>query len=462
MQRNKKSSLAMVLLGLLGLIVISGCADRDFVGGVVVGNDKAITLLEIHSQTYIDIEPNPQGVTEFQIDDIIQGAQFDFTVVDNENCSIVDNVGEYDGFPNFGVKVQCEDGNGQRWSGNPVLRNQYTADPTLLVVEDYLYLYAGRDETSFIHMQKSQCKNRCLTEALQTAANFDITGIHIYRTKNMVDWEYVGPAVEAKDVSWMRQTWASHILAKNGKYYLFTCSPAKDIITDVGVKSIISLLSGGGIAIGPSALTGVAVSDSPAGPFIDSGAPLVSYLTPGAIDEVMDPAAFTDDDGTTYLFFGGGGNAQYVALSDDLLSINGPIREIEGVDGSDPMPELTEATYVHKRKGIYYLSYSKSKVGEAPSPLAYATAGNIHGPWTYQGDMLGAVDILTNHGAITTYKGKDYLFYHTGQLPGIHSGALSSNATRAVSVQELKYNDVGQIIFTEQTALGVSELLVVE
>jgi len=449
--------LAVVVSASMGF---TGCADRDFVGGVVIGNEESLTLLETYTGSVIEIAPNPKGQTEFQIDDVTFGKPFEFTVVGNQHaCSLSDNAGLYSGFPNFSVKVQCEDDEGRRWSGNPILRNQYTADPTLLVDGDYLYLYAGRDETSFIHMQKQQCGNRCLTETLQTAGNFEITGIHIYRTKNMVDWEYIGPAVEASNVSWMRQTWASHILEKNGKYYLFTCSPAKDIITDVALKSIVSLLSGGGIAIGPSALTGVAVSDSPTGPFVDSGVPLVSYKTSGAIDEVMDPAAFTDDDGQTYLFYGGGGHAQYVALSDDLLSIQGSINEIVGVNGSDPMPGLTEATYVHKREGVYYLSYSKSKVGEAPAPLAYATAGSIHGPWTYRGDMLGAVDILTNHGAITHFKGQDYLFYHTGQLPGIHHGIFTSNATRAVSVQSLQYGEKGEIKAVLQTELGVPELV---
>lgn len=452
----KKTLVTMLILATL----LGGCADTHFVGGVVVGNTTPLTLLETNSQTIIEVPANPEGQTPFQMDNIEIGTPYDFVVLDSSNiiCSTTDNSGTYTGFPNFSTKIQCEDNDGVRWSGNPILRNQYTADPTLLVDGDYLYLYAGRDETSFIHMQKSQCQDKCLSETLETAANFDITGIHIYRTQNMVDWEYIGPAIEAKDVPWMRQTWASHILEKNGKYYLFNCSPSRDIITDVGIKSVISLLTGGGLATGPSALTGVAVSNSPMGPFVDSGQALVSFQTPGAIDEVMDPAAFTDDDGTTYLFYGGGGHAQYVALSDDLLSINGPILEIRGVDGSNPMPELTEATYVHKKNGIYYLSYSKSKIGEAPSPLAYATADNIHGPWTYQGDFLGAVDILTNHGAITTFKGQDYLFYHTGQLPGVHHGNFRSNATRAVSVQHLSYDDLGSIIYAEQTELGVPEI----
>ncbi len=455
---RKRIIFLAMLVPALGLI--SGCEEDNFVGGIVIGNDKPITLLEVHSESVINIAANPNGQTEFKFNEIEIGVPFEFVIVDDSGsyCSQTDNKGIYDGFPYFAAKFQCEDSKQQRWSGNPIIRNQYTADPTLLEDDGYLYLYAGRDETSLLHMQKSRCKNNCLAEALQSAANFDITGIHIYRTQNMVDWEYIGPAIEAKNVSWMKQTWASHVIKKNDKYYLFTCSPASDIITDVAWKSIETLLSGNGIATGPNALTGVAVSDSPMGPFVDSGAPLVSYKTPGAIGEVMDPAAFTDDDGITYLFYGGGGNTQYVELSDDLLSTVGPVKDIVGSNDETPLPGFTEASYVHKRGNTYYLSYSKSKFGSAPEPLAYATADSIHGPWTYQGDILGAVDILTNHGAITRYKDQDYLFYHTGKLPGVHDGVLSSIATRAVSVQELDYDESGKIVFVKQSELGVAEV----
>lgn len=453
----KKVVTGMIVLSVAAL---SGCADKDFVGGVVVANKQPISLFETYSQKQFDIPPNPDGQTLFTLNDIYPGAPFDFTLLKTgeADCSITNGSGLYGDFPNFSVKVQCRDDEDKRWSGNPIIRHQYTADPTVVVEGEYLYLYAGRDETSFLHVQKRHCGTRCTQEALQLIGNFDITGIHVYRTSNMVDWEYMGPAIQAQDVRWMRQTWASHILKKNGKYYLFTCSPAFDVIADVSWKSIRSFLNGGSMALGPSALTGVAVSDTPTGPFIDKGSPLVSHQTPDAIDGVMDPTAFTDVDGTTYLFYGGGGKAQYVALSDDLLSIKGPLMEITGVAGSDPIPGFTEALHIHEHDNLYYLTYSKSKAGSPPGPLAYATADNIHGPWTYRGDFLGAVDVISNHGAIAEFKGKHYVFYHTGQLPGIHAGSLTSNATRAVSVQQLTYTEDGLIEFVIQSAKGVQEV----
>ncbi|MDX1695039.1 MAG: family 43 glycosylhydrolase, partial [Ketobacteraceae bacterium] len=345
------------------LLSLAACSQSThFVGGVVITNAYPVEILETVSGQSLTISPNANGQTSFRFDGIANGDHYEVTITDSygQNCSITDNAGTYEGFPVFATKIQCEDADGTRWSGNPIIRNQYSADPTLLAHGDYLYLYAGKDETSLFHIEKERCKENCFQEVAQIAGNFEITGIHIYRTRNMVDWEYVGPAIEARDVPWMKQTWASHIIEKDGKFYLYTCSPRTDVITNVAWKSIGSLLSGKGIATGPTASTGVAVSDSPEGPFIDIGEPLIRYDHPGSIDGVMDPAAFIDDDGSAWLFFGGGGEAQYVELGDDMVSVNGEIRDIRGVAGTNPIPGFTEAAYVHKKNGIYYLSYSKS------------------------------------------------------------------------------------------------------
>ncbi len=87
-------------------------------------------------------------------------------------------------------------------------------------------------------------------------------------------------------------------------------------------------------------------------------------------------------------------------------------------------------------------------------------ADSVKGPWVYQGDVLGAVNIITNHGAITEFKGRHFLFYHTGNLPGVKDpvSGFSGSATRAMQVGEVFYEDDGRMKLVEQNAMGVREI----
>lgn len=470
-----------LVVTMLAVLSIAGC-KTDFVGGVVINNKSTVHLLETVSGETIAVKPNSDNLANFEFSSNVEkGNHFNIQILDSQgqDCTIENNSGVYKGFPKFGTKIICADNDGTRWSGNPIIRTQYSADPTLVVEGDYLYMYGGKDEASTFHAEKGRCrkKSKCLKEKAQMYFSFDITGIHVYRTRNMVDWEYRGPALKAKDVSWMNQTWASHVVKKENaqgetKYYLYTCSPTwKSPLLGYTVASFENLLDnflGGNILsspipTGPTSSVGVAVSDSPDGPFVDIGEPLIPFGYSSTIDSIMDPATFIDDDGVTYLFYGGGGEAQYVKLNDDMVSFDGVIREIEGINGSNPIPGFTEGAYVHKRNGIYYLSYSTSAFGSKPSGLHYAIANNVNGPWEYQGEFLDDVGIMTNHGAFVSYKERDYFFYHNGNIPGVKDETLGpvgkfSNATRAVAVEAVNYTEDGKINFIEQTTLGVPEI----
>lgn len=447
----------------------------NFIGGAVINNSKSVTLRETVSNQVITIPASSGQQTEFEFEVVEANYRDGFYIVieddKGQNCTITDNIGDYNNFPKFETKIQCPDADGKRYSGNPVIRNQYTADPTAITVGDYLYVYVGKDETSLFHTEVERCSGTpfgCKLEQLETWGGFDITGYHVYRTKNMVDWEYIGPVLEDKDVPWMYQTWAGHIVEKDGLYYLYTTSPTEEInYVSYVLDTLQTFITEFKIQFpnGPRASVGVAVSNWPEGPFYDIGAPLIPWGYPGAINSIMDPATFIDDDGQAYMFYGGGSKAQYVKLNDDMISFDGVIREITGVDGSNPIPDFVEGIYIHKRNDIYYLSYSKSSFGEDYDGLAYATADNINGPWTYQGDFLGDVNIMTNHGAIINFKGQDYLLYHNGRLPGIkgkhylNDDFEDSLATRAMTVDKLSYTADGKIVFVQQTEIGVPEII---
>ena len=102
--------------------------------------------------------------------------------------------------------------------------------------------------------------------------------------------------------SWAKgDAWAGQCIPRNGKFYYYV---------PVNQKS-------GGMAIG------VAVSDSPTGPFKDAlGHPLASTGT-GDID----PTVFIDDDGQAYLYWGNP-NLFYVKLNQDMISYSGNIVKV--------------------------------------------------------------------------------------------------------------------------------------
>ncbi len=174
-------------------------------------------------------------------------------------------------------KVTAED------RGNPVL-NGYYADPNITVFGDTFYIYPTTDGGS----------------------GWNSTYFKAFSSKDLVNWKDEGVILKLGDVSWSSGVycWAPTIAEKNGKYYFYYSGEDKNSST----KHL-----------------GVAVSDIPTGPFVDKGEPLVrgGNLT----GQMIDPAVFTDDDGQSYLYWGNG--RMYAAkLSDDMMNIEGEIKEI--------------------------------------------------------------------------------------------------------------------------------------
>src|SRR5690606_13083171 len=95
--------------------------------------------------------------------------------------------------------------------------------------------------------------------------------------------------------------------------------------------------------------------DQPEGPYTDPlGRPLVDRNTPNSnVTWLFDPGVFIDDGGQAYLYFGGAGDGQarVIRLNNDMISTNGSAITLD-------VPNFFEALYMHKRNGIYYLSYS--------------------------------------------------------------------------------------------------------
>ncbi|MBL6666915.1 MAG: glycoside hydrolase family 43 protein [Flavobacteriaceae bacterium] len=313
----------------------------------------------------------------------------------------------------------------------PLVSEIYTADPSAHLFEGRIYIYGSHDIES-------------------TVIDDDCGSQYSMRDYRVLSMDEVGGAVtvhkvalDLKDVPWAtRQFWAPDAAYKNGKYFLYFPSKDKDDRFRIGV----------------------AVSDKPQGPFIAE-----PDFIPGSYS--IDPAVFTDDDGSSYMYFGGiwGGQLQrwenntyepsdckkqdrqnpeapailprIAKMSEDMLSFSEEVKEVMILDEKGN-PILTkdhdrrffEAAWIHKYKGIYYLSYSTGNTHF----LQYATAENPYGPFTYKGVMNQPVKGWTNHHSVMEIKGQWYLFYHDIQL---------SNQTnlRNIKMTELFHNEDGSI-----------------
>ena len=202
---------------------------------------------------------------------------------------------------------------------------------------------------------------------------------------------------------------------------------------------------------------GVAVGDSPVGPFKDAiGKPLHD----GSWDYI-DPTVFIDDDGRAYLYWGNP-NIYYAELNDDMISLKGEVGKLEQTVESfgAPNPEkrvkgvkykdtYTEGPWLHKREGKYYLLYA---AGGVPEHIAYSMSDGPLGPWKYMGEIMPLQDTgsFTNHCGVIDYKGNSYFFYHTGKLPG--GGGFG----RSAAVEQFKYNADGTFPIINATREGVS------
>ncbi len=290
-------------------------------------------------------------------------------------------------------------------AANPIITGVYTADPAALVHDGRVYIYTGHDE------------------APKGSDKYEMREWLCFSSANMVDWRAEGSPLSLAAFSWAKKdAWAGHVIERGGKFYWYVPMTHREIE---------------GFAIG------VAVADNPTGPFVDArgSALLTNDMTAnnaGITWDDIDPAAFIDDDGQAYLFWGNT-VLRYAKLKANMIEFDGPIETIE-------LPKFTEAPWVHKHGDLYYLSYAHGWEEQ----IAYATAPNIHGPWTFRGVLNDHVpNCNTNHQAIIEFKGKSYFVYHNGAL------ADGGSWRRSVCIEKLEYNADGTIKPIVQTKEGV-------
>ncbi|GID54359.1 family 43 glycosylhydrolase [Actinoplanes couchii] len=225
------------------------------------------------------------------------------------------------------------------------------------------------------------------------------TQFHAWSSKDLVNWTDHGVILDlGPDVTWAdNSAWAPAIAARNGKYYFY--------------------FSGGPATGDTTKHLGVAVADSPAGPFTDAlGRPLVKGGTYAG--QMIDPAVFTDDDGKSYLYWGNG-NAYQVPLNDDMTGFDPAL-----VKTYKPA-NYNEGSFVIKRNGVYYFMWSENDTRSADYRVAYATGTSPTGPWSDRVGVILSKDaslgiLGTGHHSVVRVPGTDqwYTAYHRFAIPG--------------------------------------------
>ncbi|MFT3782816.1 MAG: family 43 glycosylhydrolase [Nibricoccus sp.] len=288
---------------------------------------------------------------------------------------------------------------------NPLVMDQFTADPSARVFEGRIFVYPSHDVAA--------------RESKGRPGWFCMEDYHVFSSEDLTGWKDHGVIVRQTEVPWVDAStyslWAPDCVFYNGKYNFIFPAIAKT----------------GGFRIG------VATADKPEGPFIPRPVPIEGVRG-------IDPCVLVDKDGSAYLYY----SARKIfvgKLNRDFTALEGPALEIANL----PTRGLLEGPFVFERNGTYYLTYPH--VENKIERLEYATSKNPLGPFTPAGVILdeAASGCWTVHQSIVEYQGQWYLFYHDKDL------SPDCDKNRSVRADRLYFNDDGTIRKVVPTLRGV-------
>ena len=262
---------------------------------------------------------------------------------------------------------------------------------------------------------------------------------YVYKSRNLVDWtknekpilklnEEEGPG----NCPWANgNAWAPTIIERDGKYYFY--------------------YSGHNPSEGRNTI-GVAVAESPEGPFTAKPKAMITNKEKLKVGEAIDPMAFLDPKTGKYWLYWGNGGLLHAELKDDMVSIDeDTLGESKGLD------KYLEAPFVVFRKGLYHMTWSIDHTWSEDYRVGYATGPSATGPWENHGVILQKrreLGILgTAHHSILNVPGTDdwYIAYHRFALendtPDFH---------REVAIDRMTFDeDTGRIKEVTPTLEGV-------
>ena len=260
--------------------------------------------------------------------------------------------------------------------------------------------------------------------------NWGSTQFKAFSSSDLVNWKEEGGILDLKNVSWAKKNaWAPSIIEKkqadgNYKYYYYFTAE----------KQI-----------------GVAISDHPTGPFIDSGKPLIGRELPKGMPrgQNIDPDVFTDPvSGNTYLYWGN----YYMAvceLNDDMVSVKPNTTRI--LIGHDA--HYSEAAHVFYRNGYYYFTWSKNDTRSTEYEVRYVRSKSPVGPINPAESQVVICKkpeqgiYATGHHSVVQVPGKDewYIVYHRFKFPDAVTKGRDAGYHREVCIDKLEFNTDGTI-----------------
>jgi arabinoxylan arabinofuranohydrolase len=295
----------------------------------------------------------------------------------------------------------------------PVASHRYLADPSTLVYNGRLYVYCSNDDDN-------------------TGSSYAMKSLVCVSTADLKNWTDHGEVFRVPtNASWANYAWAPAAVARNGKIYLYFGNNASGV--------------------------GVASSTSPTGTFSDAkGGYLVNSSTPGASGTNMwyfDPSVLIDSDGQAYLTFGGNGesNCRIIRLNTDMISVSGSAASIT-------LPGYFEASFLHKRNGLYYLSYSTNTANGLR--IDYATSSSPMSGYTRRGIAAGQPpeNNNNNHASIVDFNGTWYHVYHNRVISRAAGSGVDPTYHRNLGIERLNYNGDGTIQQVTYTTDGMPQV----
>jgi beta-xylosidase len=293
---------------------------------------------------------------------------------------------------------------------NPIVRDQFTADPSARVFNGKVYLFPSHDIPT--------PPDKGLREEW-----FCMEDYHVFSSSDLMNWEDHGVIVTQSKVDWVDSTaynmWAPDCIEKDGKYYFYF--PA-------GIKKDLGL-RGSGI--------GVAIANKPEGPYVPEPMPIKGVSG-------IDPNPFIDKDGQAYLYWSAG-NIFVAKLKDNMLELDSEVKIVSEM----PTQGLKEGPYVFERNGIYYMTYPH--VEKNTERLEYAIGDNPMGPFKFAGVIMDEhpSGCWTNHHSFIEFEGQWYLFYHHND----YSPNFDKN--RSARIDKMYFNADGTIQKVIPTLRGV-------
>ena len=319
-------------------------------------------------------------------------------------------------------------------SGNPVFPGWY-ADPEGVIFGNQYWIYPtysddyGKDDRSLVISQDQLNLQKNTINAQYLKQTF----INAFSSNDLIHWEKHPHVLDIKDVKWAAYSiWAPSIIRVKNKYYLFFS--ANDIQNDHQI---------GGI--------GVAVSDHPAGPFVDAlGKPLIGKFYNKA--QPIDQFIFHDTDGSFYLYYGGWKHCNVVKMRNDLLSVS---KFEDGEIYKEITPQnYVEGPFVFKRKGKYYLMWSEGGWTGPDYSVAYAIGDHPTGPFNRIGKILQQDPLIATgagHHSVIHIPGTEeyYIVYHRRPLN------TTDGNHRETCIDKMYFDESGFILPVKMTIDGV-------